>query len=192
MQIILQLRESATEYSSQRKQMQLRPPLKCSHCGHEKTLRALGYYSRNVSGEKGRILCIGIRRFRCFQCRKTVSLLPSFAQPYRLILNDTIESGIAGNLFKADVEPWRHLIRQYWRRFCSSVPCLSGEMERAAGFAFPPGNPERSWSMMLHWGGSLSLTTLKLTQLARLTPFGRYRCHSPFGGKVHTPYLFPS
>ena len=51
---------------------------------------ALGYYSRNVTSPKRGVLRIFVRRFRCCECGKTVSVLPSFVQPYRLVLNLTI------------------------------------------------------------------------------------------------------
>ena len=60
---------------------------------------------------------IYIRRFRCRFCRKTVSLLPSFAQPYRLIQNRTFAFYV-DNTHQKETSRWETLLRPYWRCFC--------------------------------------------------------------------------
>ena len=191
MQVILQIDGSAAEYSSQKKQCHLRPPATCPHCGSGKSLRALGYYRRHVSGTAKTVLPIYVRRFRCVICRRTVSLLPSFAQPYRLVLNEVIQAVIANDAFNSTTQPWAPLIRQYWHRFCAFLPDLCCAVEGISSLSFVSDSPEKSWAMLLSWGGLLSAATRRLTNQARVTPFGRYRCHFPYHEKVHTPYMFP-
>lgn len=69
------------------------------HCRRIKTLCALGYYVRNLSRLGAGALQLSVRRFRCCVCRKTVSLLPAFAQPYRFVQNHTIEYFVRGGPF---------------------------------------------------------------------------------------------
>src|ERR1051325_10453767 len=71
-------------------------PAECPHCGAQHTLQALGYYQRNLTNPKGTVLSVSIRRFRCCDCRRTVSILPSFAQPYKLVLTATINAFFCG------------------------------------------------------------------------------------------------
>ena len=125
-------------------------------------------------------LLIFVRRFRCHYCRKTVSLLPAFAQPYRFVQNRTIESYVRGNPLPDEVIRHLDLLAQYWRRFCIWLP----EIERALGHALgraPPNDQITAWSFLLSAHGDLSLTTQNLVTGFQITPFGRYRCHRPNG-----------
>lgn len=179
MQIISPMSCSSDEYFLHKKQRGLRPPSQCPHCTAFHSFRALGYYERYLAGAVSGILRIQVRRFRCTCCRRTVSLLPSFAQPYRIVLNEMIQWFFSGDIYRREVEPWADLIRQYWRRFCSWLPELCRDLEPMTGLSPPPENPEKCWSILIQWGGSLSIATLQLTRICRVTFFGRYRCHSP-------------
>ena len=90
MQLIVELPVDAEEYISQKFQHSITAPAACPHCRACASLQALGYYLRSITGKKAVALTISVRRFRCKVCKKTVSILPAFAQPYRLVRNHAI------------------------------------------------------------------------------------------------------
>lgn len=195
MQIIREIEESPEVYTARLWHPNLKAPEECPHCATCKSLRSLGYYERFVSGTGSIVHRIRIRRFRCFQCGKTVSLLPMFAQPYRLVSNETIEMAIARQDRFQSAGCWGGLIRGYWRRFIAWIPELSRFGASLFGSVSFFDNPKASWERMIRWGGSLGGATLLLTREIQLTPFARYRCHAPNPlvrpRQVHTPYFFP-
>lgn len=178
MQLVCEIEESSEDYFLNRKQETMRPPRTCPHCGRSRYLRALGYYQRDVSRLECGILRISVRRFRCMACRKTVSLLPSFAQPYRIVLNVTIESYFGGNFYLPHVERWTTVMRRYWHRFCYWLPELL-PLIKGLGLSPPMDDPVKCWASVLRWSESLSVATMRLTKLFSVTLFGRYRCHFP-------------
>jgi hypothetical protein len=126
------------------------------------------------------VLCFLVRRFLCRYCRKTVSFLPSFAQPYRFVRNRTIENYARGKLLADEVIRHLDLLSQYWRRFCIWLP----EIERTLGYALeraPPNASITAWRFLLAAHGDLASTTRNLVAAFQITPFGRYRCHRPNG-----------
>lgn len=195
MQIVCRIHDSPEVYCSRKWHSHLLPPQECPHCGAKESFRSLGYYERYLSGDSSSARRIRIRRFRCFTCRKTISLLPVFAQPYRVVANETIELYMKGDIGGSETTHWGDLIQRYWRRFCSWLPELSLVFQELTGICPPPGRPKQSWETLLRWGGSLGMATLHLTQASHVTPFGKYRCHSPNPPaprpQIHTPYLFP-
>jgi hypothetical protein len=123
-----------------------------------------------------------VRRFRCRYCLQTVSLLPSFAQPYRFIQNRTIEIYSFGQPFPDEVNRHLDLLSRYWKRFCLWLP----EIERTLGHALeraPPIDQLKAWRFLLAAHGNLAATTQNLVAAFQITPFGRYRCHRPNGPK---------
>jgi ribosomal protein S27AE len=58
-----------------------KPPDKCPNCGKYCRMKKHGYYRRNYFSKtfSGKIL---IRRYLCSKCKKTLSFLPSFCQPF--------------------------------------------------------------------------------------------------------------
>src|SRR5688572_9321457 len=100
-QIIVQVRCTPEVYSTEQRYSGMVRPRKCPNCGRASKLVALGYYERWLSGLSARDLRLLIRRFRCQGCGRTVSLLPDFAQPYRLVRNDAIESHFGGDFRRA-------------------------------------------------------------------------------------------
>lgn len=195
MQIICLTSDSPERYGLRRRHPLIRPPAECPHCGARQTLRSLGYYERYLSGSGSTAWRIRIRRFRCWLCRKTVSLLPAFAQPYKLVSNDLIEKYVKYSGRCIETEPWIDLLRRYWCSFRWGLPRMSDPILVLAGLVLPLEHPKRSWELLLQWGGSLAMTTMRFTREAQITLFGRYRCHAPNStivrAKVHTPYLFP-
>ena len=178
MQLIYAVEIDPEQYVAESFHKRMLPPTKCPHCCRTKTFWALGYYSRNLSRIGLGVLLIFVRRFLCHRCRKTVSLLPAFVQPYRFVQNRTIESYVRGSPFSDEVARHLDLLSQYWRRFHRWLP----ELERALGCALgrgPPNGPIAAWRALLEKHGDLESTTQNLVTAFRLTPFGRYRCHHP-------------
>ena len=73
MQIIRAVPVNANNYLDTSFHQGVEPPYKCPHCDATNALKALGYYSRNVTSPKSGVLRIPVRRFRCCECGKTVS-----------------------------------------------------------------------------------------------------------------------
>jgi Domain of unknown function (DUF6431) len=180
MQLIYTIGIDSEQYAAESFHKRMLPPAKCPHCLRAKTLWALGYYCRNLSRMGLGALLIFVRRFRCCHCRKTVSLLPAFAQPYRFVQNRTIENYVRGSPLADEVIRHLDLLLQYWRRFCIRYP----ELERTLGHALeraPPNDPVAAWRFLLTVHGDLSSTTQYLVTAFQITPFGCYRCHRPNG-----------
>src|SRR4051812_20436348 len=116
MQIIRPLMVTVADYAKLSIQRTIKPPCECPRCGAEEALQSLGYYSRNVTNAHRGVLRIFVRRFRCRNCHSTASVLPSFAQPYRLVLNQTIGDFFNGSLPSTSLS-WLPLLKQYWTRF---------------------------------------------------------------------------
>jgi len=75
MQIIRAVQVSADNYANTSFHQGIKSPAECPHCDARDGLKALGYYSRNVTGAKRGVLRIFVRRFRCRCCGRTVSIL---------------------------------------------------------------------------------------------------------------------
>ena len=155
------------------------PPNQCPHCSAGDALKALGYYSRNVTGLKSGVLRILVRRFRCFSCGRTVSLLPSFVQPYRLVLNVTINEFFGGTISTNSLS-WLPLLKQYWNRFSGWLPRIDHIIRSLASRSPPHSDAAGWWKVMAATFGDLEKITTALVGRFGVTLFGRYRCHSPF------------
>src|SRR5579862_8207545 len=112
MQIIIEVEATPREYVDRCSHAKLRPPARCPHCGIPAALHALGYYRRFLAAAAAQVLHLTIRRFRCRFCGRTVSLLPSFVQPYRLVENETIGAFGNGEVGRGDVSRWREVLRR--------------------------------------------------------------------------------
>lgn len=178
MQLIHVVDMSPEQYVAEGFERRMRPPRRCPHCHRARTLWALGYYCRNLSRIGAGVLSFLVRRFRCRCCHKTVSLLPSFAQPYRFIQNPTIENYAHGVPFSAEVIRHLDLLSQYWKRFSIWLPDLKHTVGCALGRA-PPKEPHEAWAFLLAKHGDLASTTQHLVSSFQITLFGRYRCHRP-------------
>ena len=176
MQIIRAVAVSAANYVTANCQKDIQPPPECPHCGLQDTLIVLGYYSRNVSDTERGVCRILVRRFRCANCRRTVSILPSFAQPYRLVANSTINEFFAGTLKTNDL-PWLPLLKQYWNRFSNWLPEIDHIVKSMAARS-PPQPDAAGWWNIIETLGGLERTTMTLVEQFAVTLFGRYRCHS--------------
>ena len=107
----------------------------------------------------------------------TVSCLPRFAQPYRVVCNATIEAFFEGRTARGDVRGWSELLGRYRRVYRRWFGTLS--MECGAFFGRSPPEEEASvfWDRIMGTCGGLAAATGKLVGQLRITLFGRYRCH---------------
>ncbi len=126
-QIIREVTKNVDDCVSQCFAQGLEPPTSVLVAGTGDSLESLGYHSRNLTRPKGGVLRISVRRFRCWRCGKTVSILPSFAQPYRLVLDATINEFFDGTL-SANALSLRPLLKQYWNRFANWLPRIDPVM----------------------------------------------------------------
>ena len=177
MQIIVPVTWTPEDYLAAKKHSNMERPDRCPHCSAANSLVALGYYERWLSGSNREDLRLSVRRFRCRACGSTVSLLPDFAQPYRLVRNEAIERYFHGET--EPVEAQRHvlLLRSYWRRFTTWLPELSHAVGADIGRSPPSSEPRKWWAFLMDATGSLARATRRLVEKMRVTVFGRYRCH---------------
>ena len=158
MQIIRAVQVSADHYASTSFHQSIEPPVKCPHCDARDALKALGYYSRNVTSPKRGVLRILVRRFRCRGCGRTVSILPSFAQPYRLVLNATINEFFGGTL-GTNALSWLSLLKQYWNRFTNWLPQIDRIIRSVVARSPPHPDAAGWWKVMAATFGDLEKIT---------------------------------
>jgi hypothetical protein len=178
MQLIRAVPVSAARYASENFHRTIEPPDECPHCGAHDTLEALGYYSRNTTNTKRGVLRISVRRFRCRKCRRTVSILPSFAQPYRLVLNATINEYFGGTL-NATALSWLSLLKQYWNRYAAWFPKIENILRSVTARSPPQTDATAWWEIIAAVFDGVEGITMALVGQFGVTLFGRYRCHSP-------------
>ncbi len=107
----------------------------CPHCRLKKTLHRHGFYARNaIVG--GKVYRIYICRYRCSDCRRTMSVLPSFLLPFFQYtvheITNQIHEALARRIEgkKACVQhkntelPTRQGIAYYLRRYQQCIPWI--------------------------------------------------------------------
>ena len=181
MQLIRALPINAEQYVTEAFHRRIRPPTECPHCGKINSLSALGYYERILSRLVDGVICILIRRFCCRRgCGKTVSILPLFAQPYRVVRNETIERYIRGAPYEVSVVRWMGVLTRYRRKFVRWLP----EIMRVLGidsYRAPPTEDGalEMWRQIIAEHGGFGGATLVFVSTFEITFFGRYQCHRP-------------
>ncbi len=179
MQIIHMIGMDAAEYAKKEMHRQVNRPPQCRQCRSNGSLRALGFYSRSsTASTTGSIVVIKVRRFVCQACRKTTSLLPSFAQPYRLICSVTIQRHFESAPATLDTYRWRFLLRRYFKKFRAWLPELAAQLGHIFGLP-PPTAHNDPWKLLTKtWpGAGLGATTHQMVDQFQITIFGKYRCH---------------
>jgi hypothetical protein len=167
------------QYLEQGAAKQVKRPENCANCGGAHCLEALGYYERYIS-HLLEYLRISIRRFLCLRCRVSISCLPDFAQPYRVVNTQTVEAGFNGGKARPEVH-WGSLIAVYWKNFTAFAQELLRTVGNAFGRCPVRARPEDFWKLILTECGSLAVGTEQLVRQFRVCLFGRYRCHQPKG-----------
>jgi hypothetical protein len=167
------------QYLEQQAEKQVKRPENCANCCGANCLEALGYYDRYIS-HLLEYLRIRVRRFLCLCCRVSISYLPDFAQPYRVVNSQTVEAGFNGGRAPPEVH-WGSLIAVYWKKFTLFLRGLLGIVGNAFGPCAVQVRPKDFWSLILKECGSLAAATEQLVRRFRVCLFGRYRCHQRKG-----------
>ena len=168
---------TAAEYSKNQGHLKSKPPERCLHCAHP-TLHRHGWYLRNVV-ELGRLYEIRVPRFLCPPCHRTISLLPSFAQPYRLLGTVMTEAFLTHRFDAPGTDSYRDLLLAYRRRWEQRAPVI----ETITGAFFAPVVDEsvtaaqRLLKSMLSQWGDLSAASVGLLEDFGEALLGRYRIH---------------
>jgi len=197
MQIISDLGESPEAYIREKLHTRVKPPKLCPNCGRSGKLQALGYYERGIISQGcPAYLRFLVRRFRCTSCRRTISILPAFSQPYRLAASRIIDRYFRGGSSAAPPQ-WTYMLVRYWKRFADWLPFLVSKIRKDFEFPMPTGTPLHCWCSLKKALGDIGAATLRLTKQSRVTLFGAYLCHQPFCSKhrnkgVHTTVFLPS
>ena len=179
MQLIIPIDVGAETYVQERFHERVRPPLECPNCNETDCLWGHGFYSRYTTGATGKDISIVVKRLICKLCRVTISCLPDFAQPYRLLNQTTVDAYVKGEHKRRDVQAWTDLLKRYERQVSEWLPSL----KRLIGNRFGRGSPKEEatvfWRRAVAMCGSAAKLTLVLTQEFRATSFRIYRCHQP-------------
>lgn len=167
--------ESYVQAGAERK---MPPPSPCPNCGCHRRLRLLGYYERFVSATSGRLFRMKVRRFRCRDCRLTVSLLPDFCVSYRLIRGEVAARFLRGDGIEAPDLPWQALLVSCRKKYAAWLPefreLLYSEFGvRCAGFP-----PHAVWIVLEARFGHWMNARFQLLAKCGVTLLGRYRCHA--------------
>lgn len=172
MQKIYPVTLTPQEYLEEGHEQQVQKPEKCLNCHGANCLEALGYYWRWISYLLDHFR-IGIRRFRCLECRVSISCLPDFAQPYRVVNTQTIQAGFNGQAQRV----WGSLILVYWKKLTAHLPMLLRTVGSAFGRSSVNTSAAEFWELILKECDSLAAATERLVREFRTCLFGTYRCH---------------
>ena len=175
MQAIYRVALTPKEYADQSFEKQVGKPENCAHCGRANSLEALGFYSRWVS-HLLEALRIRVRRFICLRCRVSISCLPDFAQPYRVVQTATVQAGFREQSSK-EVLHWGWLIVAYWKKFSAHLPQLLGRVGSAFGPCPAGVDPKEFWRLLMDECPELALATRRLVDEFHTCLYGHYRCH---------------
>ena len=110
-------------------------------------------------------------------CKITVSCLPCFAQPYRLVNHTTLEAFVKGQHQQRDVQAQWDLLLRYLRRFAEWRPELIKIIGNHFGRASPKEEATAFWRRAVATCGSTSKLTVLLVEEFHTTCFSTYRCH---------------
>ena len=192
MQVIFAFHGDPEDYVRTDAHLRVPRPCACPNCKESGLMRALGYYSRWVSiNSRQRTTRIKVRRFKCHACRGTTSMLPDFAQPYRLVATDTVDQYLGGLRSGESVSVWTDLLGGYQRRFESRLSDTRDVLISAYGLADLPQAAVAFWCEICGCFGSARILTARLAREVGATVFGIYQCHHPAGRHpVHTTGLF--
>lgn len=193
MQVIFAFHGDPEDYVRTDAHLKVCRPKACPNCMLTGVLLALGYYNRWVSSsDRRRTTLVSIRRFRCHACCLSTSMLPDFAQPYRLVATDTVEQYLGGSRCGEAVDAWADLLEDYQRRFDERLPWTVSLLSSAYQLAKLPQTAVEVWCEICRCFGGARCLTARLAGNAGVTVFGIYRCHHPAGKlPVHTTGAFP-
>lgn len=165
-------------------------PDACPICDESGCMRAHGFYSRSVSATgRIRLLLIWIRRFLCLTCRLTTSMLPDFAQPYRLVATDTVDKYFSDVRDGADVRVWAEHLARYQKRLEERIPETTAALETAYDIGELPRESTDLWLVVCRNFDGARRFTARFAADVGMTVYGIYSCHRPAGKfQKHTGY----
>jgi hypothetical protein len=166
MQIIQVLSLSPEQYVQQEYHRRIRPPENCPYCLHPHSLKALGYYARFITALLAQVLSIWVRRFLCRHCRHTVSCLPGFAQPYRLVNTPTVQAAFHGENHRPEVQRWKSLTDSIGGAFKSICPSSCGGLVTRLAVIRVRSS---IWNLLVKACGSLATATRQLWTVSHLS-----------------------
>jgi hypothetical protein len=179
MQKLRRVKLTVEAYVREQFHQRMRPPEECPNCGRLHRLWAHGYYERYSTESVGKAISFWVRRFLCTFCGITVSCLPCFAQPYRLVNHMTLEAFLKGQDGRRDVQAQMGLLKRYGRRFAEWRPSLLRIVGHRYGRASPKEEATAFWRRAVAACGSAAELTMQLVTEFRTTCFRTYRCHQP-------------
>jgi len=179
MQKVVRVKLTIEQYVKEQFHKRMRAPSQCPICGRFHGLWGHAYYERGGTDTLGKLITFWVRRFICRYCRKTVSLLPFFAQPYRLVNHMTLEAFLEERYGRRDVQRWWDLLHRYQRRFATWRPELIKIIGHRFGRASPKEDATAFWRRAVATCGSAADLTMTLVEEFRTTCFRTYRCHQP-------------
>jgi hypothetical protein len=173
---------SPEEYNQTDGYRQVTPESVCPRCRRSVALHRHGRYQRWVVTLLAQWLYLWIARFRCPQCRHTISYLPDFAFTYHAVQPDTFAAFLDGEQVRRDVCTLWDRLHGYQRRF----EAFGAELIRTvgAGLGLPPPSPrspEGLWPWLKKAGEGLRPLTRRLVTDFKIGLFKRYHCHQPAG-----------
>jgi len=178
MQIIAACRLTPERYQAENYHLRLRPPAVCPICRSWHCLKPYAIYKRWTTGKDGKEIRITISRFLCGKTGRTVSLLPGFAQPYRLVANVTIQAYFTGRQNNLAAQRRLPILKRYWKRWKGWYKKLGEIIGSYFGRAPPGESASALWKRALASCGTLTELTKQLVESFQVTCFGRYRCHA--------------
>ena len=182
MQVIISFHGSPEEYARVGAHRKVARPEVCPICVKSGVMRAHGYYSRSVSGPgRRRLLLIWIRRFLCLACRLTTSMLPDFAQPYRLVATDTVNEYFSDARDGAGVNAWLELLARYQKRLEERLPETRVALATAYDIGDLPLEATDLWLVVCRTFDGARSFTARFAGEVGTTVFGNYACHQPVG-----------
>jgi hypothetical protein len=182
MQVIIPVGLSPSEYHARGQDLRwVHVPQPCPYCRIAHSFEVLGRYWRWITDHLTEVAyLIPIRRFRSRFCPVTISCLPDFCQPHRLVCNAAIGAYMAGERLTSAVLPWCRLLASYRRRFERWLNHERG-FSATVGSRFgrpPPIQEARAcWDQVILVCGGVGPATDRLVREFKITLFGRYRCH---------------
>ena len=188
MQLIIPFHGGPEEYVRDGAHRRVGRPDACPICDESGCMRAHGFYSRSVSSPgRIRLLLIWIRRFLCRACHLTTSMLPDFAQPYRLVATDTVDKYFSDARDSADVIVWAEHPARYQKRLEERIPETKAALETAYNIGELPLESTDLWLVVCRNFDGARRFTARLAGELGMTVFGIYDCHRPAGkSQKHT------
>ena len=182
MQLIISFHGGPVEYVRDGAHRKVGRPDACPICDEPGCMRAHGFYSRSVSAPgRIRMLLIWIRRFLCRACHLTTSMLPDFAQPYRLVATDTVDKYFSDVRDGADVNVWAEHLARYQKRLEERIPETKSALLTAYDIGELPLESTDLWLVVCRIFDGARRFTARFASELGMTVFGIYDCHRPSG-----------